>query len=973
MKEFVVAFGAVCLAIGSVYAQVSASCDPAPSGLVGWWKGDGNGNDNVGADNATVPTGVTYTPGEVALGFNLNGNYDDTNRILVPDAPQLNFGPNKDFSVEAWIQPLSNPGNYTDLSGEVMTVVGKRYAPSFYTAWGYEMYLGNGRLCFQMIDSLNRGGNFYNLAAEPDLRDGGFHHVAVTVQRNSTTGLHFYVDGQLIATFDPTAVQGDLSSTSPLRIGNHPTPGVKAFYHGVIDEVSLYNRALSSNEIAAIYNAGGAGKCPAPPTILVQPTNQTVAVGGTATFRVSASGTPPLFYQWSFNGTYIPGATNASLTLTNVQPAQAGRYAVWVAISYGSIISSNAVLTVLGATSCDPAPSGLAAMWEAEGNAIDIINGNNGSPMGALGYADGKVGRAFVFDGSASYITVPASPSLNIGTGSGITIEGWIKPSAANNPGGPIIEWDSSTIDGLQFWADGDGSLWANMTYNPANAYGLVTPAGVISTNSFQHVAVTYDKSSGMIVIYVNGGAVASKYIGSMTPQTTYPVNIGRRTGQPIGNGDTYGGLMDELSLYNRALSAGEIAAIYNAGSAGKCPSAPTPPVIVSQPTNQTVMAGGTATFTVVAGGSTPLNYQWKRNGTNILGATNTTLTLNNVQPTQAGIYAVQVANAGGSTNSVNAVLTVNTPSSCDPAPSGLVGWWKGEGNANDSAGTNNGSLSASGATYATGEVGQGFRFDGTNGYMQIPDSDALKPANVTCEAWVWLDPGLPSHHGGEQIVFKKNTWSAWFEGYSLLKITIDNGDGTYSDRFQFCISRDGNQVAINSQTIAQRGVWYHVAATYDGNQSKLYVNGVLEASATAGFALDYDTTPIFIGTSGTWAPYLSMFGGIIDEVSIYKRALSSNEIAAIYNAGSGGKCPLPTNYVNGTVVSPQPTLATVKSGANLQLTWPISAGTFHVQSADTPLGPWADAAYTVTTNGDSAIVTVTATNQQQYFRLVGQ
>ena len=61
---------------------------------------------------------------------------------------------------------MHNPGNYTDLSGEVMTVVGKRYAPDFYHAYGYEMYLGNGRLCFQMIDTLNEGSNFYNLAAE---------------------------------------------------------------------------------------------------------------------------------------------------------------------------------------------------------------------------------------------------------------------------------------------------------------------------------------------------------------------------------------------------------------------------------------------------------------------------------------------------------------------------------------------------------------------------------------------------------------------------------------------------------------------------------------------------------------------------------------------------------------------------------------------------------------------------------------
>jgi hypothetical protein len=67
----------------------------------------------------------------------------------------------------------------------------------------------------------------------------------------------------------------------------------------------------------------------------------------------------------------------------------------------------------------------------------------------------------------------------------------------------------------------------------------------------------------------------------------------------------------------------------------------------------------------------------------------------------------------------------------------------------------------------------------------------------------------------------------------------------------------------------------------------------VAEASATAGFPLDYDTTPLFIGTTGTWPPYLDMFGGMVDEVSIYNRALSPDEIAAIYNAGSAGKCVL--------------------------------------------------------------------------------
>ncbi len=84
------------------------------------------------------------------------------------------------------------------------------------------------------------------------------------------------------------------------------------------------------------------------------------------------------------------------------------------------------------------------------------------------------------------------------------------------------------------------------------------------------------------------------------------------------------------------------------------------PPNIVSQPTNQTVVVGATASFQVVAGGSGPLSYQWFFNRTNLLaGATNATLTLSNVQTNQAGYYAVAVANVAGSTNSTNASLTV--------------------------------------------------------------------------------------------------------------------------------------------------------------------------------------------------------------------------------------------------------------------------------------------------------------------------
>src|SRR4029077_10627395 len=96
-----------------------------------------------------------------------------------------------------------------------------------------------------------------------DLRDGNFHHVAVSVVRGSSTGGNLFVDGQVVLHFDPTSVVGDLSSAQPFRIGNHASSFVNAFFKVRIDEVSLYARALGSNEVLAIYNAGAAGKCTA--------------------------------------------------------------------------------------------------------------------------------------------------------------------------------------------------------------------------------------------------------------------------------------------------------------------------------------------------------------------------------------------------------------------------------------------------------------------------------------------------------------------------------------------------------------------------------------------------------------------------------------------------------------------------------------------------------------------------------------
>src|SRR5262249_4522336 len=186
----------------------------------------------------------------------------------------------------------------------------------------------------------------------------------------------------------------------------------------------------------------------------------------------------------------------------------------------------------------------------------------------------------------------------------------------------------------------------------------------------------------------------------------------------------------DEVSMYNRALSQTELQSIVNAGAAGRCLTS-TPPSILTQPQNQVVSVGSSATFNVVANGSAPLAYQWRFNGTNIAGATGTSLLLSNVQPTQVGFYSVRLDNLVGFVLSSNALLTVNSGATgCVSSASGLVSWWRAEGNAGDASGGNVGSLS--GVTFAPGEVGQGFSFHGGSNEVLVPASPSLNVGTST-------------------------------------------------------------------------------------------------------------------------------------------------------------------------------------------------------------------------------------------------
>src|SRR6266850_159118 len=227
----------------------------------------------------------------------------------------------------------------------------------------------------------------------------------------------------------------------------------------------------------------------------------------------------------------------------------------------------------------------------------------------------------------------------------------------------------------------------------------------------------------------------------------------------------------------------------------------------------------------------------------------------------------------------------------CFSAPTNIIGWWPADGNANDIAGANHGSLQGGATATAGGIVGPAFTLDGTNGFVQIPNSAVLRPTNLSIDAWVRFSAldsagsgGSPA--GDQYIVFRQNTRTSDFEGFDLSKTRVGA-----SDVFRFLISSASGQTAeIHSSTTISAGTWYHVAAVRGSNFTQIYVNGVLERGTNVTFAQDYGNFPLYFGTSGqsSWDHKLR---GNLDELSIYSRALSGGEIASIYAAGGAGKC----------------------------------------------------------------------------------
>ncbi|HSH14416.1 MAG TPA: LamG domain-containing protein, partial [Verrucomicrobiae bacterium] len=220
------------------------------------------------------------------------------------------------------------------------------------------------------------------------------------------------------------------------------------------------------------------------------------------------------------------------------------------------------------------------AWYRFEDNALDSVGVNHGTEFGTPAYGAGKVNQALTLDGVDDHVFVPAASGHDLGLSSGMTIEAWINPTDVGQER-PIVEWNDNSNAGPQFgvgthfWLSvpflegGPGSLWGNFVDVAGVNHQISTEPGLVVPDTYQHVALTYDRLTGVAAIYLDGVQVASTNLGSFTPQTSTDLYLGYRP-NGVAAGQRFIGGLDEVGLFDRALSGCEIQAIVDADAGGR-------------------------------------------------------------------------------------------------------------------------------------------------------------------------------------------------------------------------------------------------------------------------------------------------------------------------------------------------------------------------------------------------------------------
>ncbi|HRY46521.1 MAG TPA: immunoglobulin domain-containing protein [Candidatus Paceibacterota bacterium] len=460
----------------------------------------------------------------------------------------------------------------------------------------------------------------------------GTHNLAVVLDTTVPNWtFEFFVDG--------------VSERGPVPFSASPDVNPIINYVGV----GSYNTArgtFDNFKLETIYQA-----TLTKPTLVEQPKNATVVLGGMARFSVTASGPKPISYQWYKNGTeLLTDQIGSVLTLRNLTAADNGsRYSVRVSNDYGQVTSDNALLTVLNV-----AGPLVHKFSFADGTPNDSIGGVSGVLKGTASIEGGQL----LLDGSdgcyvalGDYVVPPQGNA---------TIVAWFNAASSLGTSTRIFDFGGGTLSYFYFTPrEGTAGPAQLGLKTGSDAETVVAHSSGLNDDRNHVIAAVIDSTpadigaNGTMALYLDGELVGVSGLNgtiALTELESGPQNYLSKS-QRIDIGGFFKGVIDEIRVYNTALSLAEISTL----TPDENPA--TSPTILVQPQDTTAYLGGSATLSVSVLGSEPLFYQWQLNGVDVPGANTNPFQIDNVQMDDYGQYTVVITNRFGAVASAPAQL----------------------------------------------------------------------------------------------------------------------------------------------------------------------------------------------------------------------------------------------------------------------------------------------------------------------------